>query len=90
MPDSNPTMFKAANVAQKFVISFLFFLLKIFFIFMGWGGIFLFFSYYIQHCFICCPSDSTVHYSLFGLLSSCRYTWQGVIKIGHPRAAQYL
>ncbi len=28
---------------------------KIFF----WG-IFYFFSYYIQHCFICCPSDSTV------------------------------
>jgi hypothetical protein len=29
--------------------------LKIFF----WGD-FLFFSYYIQHCFICRPSDSTV------------------------------
>ena len=25
-----------------------------------WGGDFLFFSYYIQHCFICCPSDFTV------------------------------
>ncbi len=24
------------------------------------GGFFLFFSYYIQHCFICRPSDSTV------------------------------
>jgi hypothetical protein len=26
--------------------------------FLGWG--FLFFTYYIQHCFICRPSDSTV------------------------------
>ncbi len=24
------------------------------------GGFFIFFSYYIQHCFICRPSDSTV------------------------------
>jgi hypothetical protein len=27
--------------------------------FLG-GGDFLFFAYYIQHCFICRPSDSTV------------------------------
>jgi hypothetical protein len=33
--------------------TYLFF--KIFF-----GGIFYFFSYFIQHCFICRPSDSTV------------------------------
>jgi hypothetical protein len=30
-----------------------------FFIFLG-GDLFLFFSYYIQHCFICRSSDSTV------------------------------
>jgi hypothetical protein len=31
----------------------------IFFFFWG-GGFFLFLSYYIQHCFICRPTDSTV------------------------------
>ncbi len=28
--------------------------------FFGGGDLFLFLSYYIQHCFICRPSDSTV------------------------------
>jgi hypothetical protein len=28
--------------------------------FFFWGGDFLIFSYFIQHCFICRPSDSTV------------------------------
>ncbi len=32
----------------------------IYFFFNIFLGIFLFFSYYIQHCFICRPSDSTV------------------------------
>ncbi len=31
--------------------------LQNFFIYIFWG---IFFSYYIQHCFICRPSDSTV------------------------------
>jgi hypothetical protein len=31
-----------------------------FFFFIFFGGFFNFFSYYIQHCFICRPSDSTV------------------------------
>jgi hypothetical protein len=31
-----------------------------FFIFFWGGGYFLFLSHYIQHCFICRPSDSTV------------------------------
>ncbi len=29
------------------------------FFFLGGGGFFIFFPYYIQHCFICRPSDST-------------------------------
>jgi hypothetical protein len=35
---------------------------RIFFIifFLGGGDFFIFFLYYIQHCFICRPSDSTV------------------------------
>jgi hypothetical protein len=28
--------------------------------FKNWGGFFLFLSYYIQHCFICRPSDFSV------------------------------
>ncbi len=34
--------------------------MNIFFFKYFFGGFFLFFSYYIQHCFICRPSDSTV------------------------------
>jgi hypothetical protein len=30
------------------------------FLFYFLGGFLIFFSYYIQHCFICRPSDSTV------------------------------
>jgi hypothetical protein len=48
------------HINPPYFIPFLPILLSSLFLKYFFGGFFFFFSYYIQHCFICRPSDSTV------------------------------
>ncbi len=54
------TLEKRRKIQFLFNLFFCVSIFTIIFFFTNFLGDFLFFSYYIQHCFICRPSDSTV------------------------------